>query len=219
LHLDELVKSEGLGILWKVDQNGFGKALEVVLDSVLHDIIDVNDKLLKLSKTLMNMVEISINVHGSPGEGNHTWSEFVLEILEMWHKKRFGVWSDLVDDTVVLLEDELELVVVHLELVFLEKDDLGALWNVDSNSGKALGFSDESKDLRVEVNVKFVVLWMSDYQSSLQTGFSFLNFVRPLLSPEILEGEESVTDLVVHLDESSGFLLLDEILWELLHWS
>ena len=219
MHLDELVKSEGLGILWKVDQNGFGKALEVVLDSVLHDIIDVNDKLLKLSKTLMNMVEISINVHGSPGEGNHTWSEFVLEILEMWHKKRFGVWSDLVDDTVVLLEDELELVVVHLELVFLEKDDLGALWNVDSNSGKALGFSDESKDLRVEVNVKFVVLWMSDYQSSLQTGFSFLNFVRPLLSPEILEGEESVTDLVVHLDESSGFLLLDEILWELLHWS
>ena len=60
---------------------------------------------------------------------------------------------------------------------------------------------------------------MSDYQSSLQTGFGFLNFVRPLLSPEILEGEESVTDLVVHLDESSGFLLLDEILWKLLHWS
>ena len=168
---------------------------------------------------MMNVLKISIDIHGSPGEGNHTWSKFVLEILEMWHKKRFGVWSDLVDDTVVLLEDELELVVVHLELVFLEKDDLGALWNVDSNSGKALGFSDESKDLRVEVNVKFVVLWMSDYQSSLQTGFSFLNFVRPLLSPEILEGEESVTDLVVHLDESSGFLLLDEILWELLHWS
>ena len=219
MHLDELVKSEGLGILWKVDQNGFGKTLEVVLDSVLHDIIDVNDELLKLSKTLMNMVEISVNVHGSPGEGNHTWSKFVLKILEMWHKKRFGVWSDLVDDSIVLLEDELELVVVHLELVFLEKDDLGALWNVDTNSRKALGFSDESKNLRVEVDVKFVVLWMSDYQSSLQTGFGFLNFVRPLLSPEILEGEESVTDLVVHLDESSGFLLLDEILWELLHWS
>jgi len=208
-----------LGILWKVDQNGFGKTLEVVLDSVLHDIIDVNDKLFKLSKTLMNMVEISVNVHGSPGKGNHTWSKFVLKILEMWHKKRFGVWSNLVDDSVVLLQDELKLVVVHLELVFLEKDDLGAFWNVDSNSGEALGFSDKSKDLRVEVNIKFVVLWMSDYQSSLQTGFSFLNFVRPLLSPEILEGEESVTDLVVHLNESSGFLLLDKILWELLHWS
>ena len=137
----------------------------------------------------------------------------------MWNKKRFGVWSDLVDNAVVFLEDELKLVVVHLELVFLEKDDLGALWDVDSNSGKTFGFSDEGKDLRVEVNIKFVVLWMSNYQSSLQSGFSFLNFMRPLLSPEVLEREECVTDLVVHLDESSGLLLLDEVLWELLHWS
>ena len=137
----------------------------------------------------------------------------------MWNKKRFGVWSDLVDNAVVFLEDELKLVVVHLELVFLEKDDLGALWDVDSNSGKTFGFSDEGKDLRVEVNIKFVVLWMSDYQSSLQSGFSFLNLMRPLLSPEVLEREECVTDLVVHLDESSGLLLLDEVLWELLHWS
>ena len=167
----------------------------------------------------MDMMEISINVHGSPGKGNHTWSKFVLKILKMWNKKRFGVWSNLVYDSIVLLEDELKLVIVHLELVFLEKDDLGWLWNFDTNSGKALGFSDKSKDLRVEVNIKFIVLWMSNYQSSLQTGFSFLNFVRPFLSPEILEGEESVTDLVVHLNESSGFLLLDKILWELFHWS
>jgi hypothetical protein len=205
--------------LWKVDQHGFGKTLKVVLDSVLHDIIDVNDKLFKLSKTLMNMVEISVNVHGSPGEGNHTWSKFVLKILEMWDKKRFGVWSDLVDNSIVFLENKLKLVVVHLKLVFLKKDDLGAFWNVNSNSGKAFGFSDKSKDLRVEVNVKFIVLWVSDYQSSLQTSFSFLNFVRPLGSPEILEGEEGVTDLIIHLDESSGFLLFDKVLWELLHWS
>ena len=165
------------------------------------------------------MVEISIDVHGSPGECNHTWSKFVLKILEMWDKKRFGVWSDLVYDSIVFLEDKLKLVVIHLELVFLEKDDLGAFWNVDTNSGKAFGFSDESKDLRVEINIKFIVLWMSDYQSSLQSSFSFLNFMNPLLSPEILEGEESVTDLVVHLNESSGFLLFDKILWELLHWS
>ena len=43
--------------------------------------------------------------------------------------------------------------------------------------------------------------------------------MRPLGSPEILEGEEGVTNLVIHLDESSGFLLFDEVLWELLHWS
>jgi hypothetical protein len=41
----------------------------------------------------------------------------------------------------------------------------------------------------------------------------------PLLSPQVLEGEESVTDLVVHLDELLRLLLFDQILWELLHWS
>jgi hypothetical protein len=65
----------------------------------------------------------------------------------------------------------------------LEKDDLGTLWDVDSDSGKALGFSDKCKDLRVEVNVKFIVLWVTDYQSSLQSSLSLLNFVRPLGSP------------------------------------
>jgi hypothetical protein len=63
LHLDELIESEGLGILWEVDKNGLGETLKVVLNSVLHDIVDVDDELLKLGKTLMNMVEITINVH------------------------------------------------------------------------------------------------------------------------------------------------------------
>jgi len=53
----------------------------------------------------------------------------------------------------------------------------------------------------------------------LKTSLSLLDLMGPLLSPEILEGEESVTDLVVHLDESLGLLLLDQVLWELLHWA
>jgi hypothetical protein len=192
-----------LSILWEIDQNSLGKTLKVVLDSILHDIIDVNDKLFKLSKSLMDMEEISVNVHGGPCEGNHTWSEFVLEILEMWDKKRFGVWSDLVYDSVVFLKNELKFVVVHLELVFLEKDNFGALWDINTDSRKAFGFSNESKDLRIEVDVKFVVLWMSDYQSGLKTSFSFLNFMGPFLSPEIFEREEGITNLVIHLHESS----------------
>ena len=52
----------------------------------------------------------------------------------MWYKKRFGVWSDLVDNSVVFLKNELKLIIVHLELIFLEKDDLGALWNVNTDS-------------------------------------------------------------------------------------
>ena len=60
---------------------------------------------------------------------------------------------------------------------------------------------------------------MTDNESSLKTSFGLLDLMGPLLSPEILEGEESVTNLVVHLDESLGLLLLDQVLWELLHWS
>ena len=202
LHFDELVKSEGLSILWEVDKNGLGKTLEVVLNSVLHDIVDVDDELLELGKTLMNVVEVAIDVHGSPGQGDHTWSELVLKIFKMWHKKTLGVWSDLVDDSVVLSEDELELVVVHLELVFLQKNDLGTLWDINSDSGEALSFSDEGKDLRVEVNIELVVLWVTDYESGLKTSLGLLDLMGPFLSPEILEGEESITDLVIHLDES-----------------
>ena len=60
---------------------------------------------------------------------------------------------------------------------------------------------------------------MTDNECSLKTSLGFLDLMGPLLSPEILEGEESVTDLVVHLDESLGLLLLDQVLWELLHWA
>lgn len=134
LHLDKFIKSEGLGILWEVDKNGLGETLEVVLNSVLHDIVDVDNELLELGKTLMNVMEIAINVHGSPGQGDHTWSKLVLKILKMWYEKRLGVWSDLVDDAVVLSEDELELVVVHLEFVLLQKNDLGTLWDINSDS-------------------------------------------------------------------------------------
>jgi len=63
LHLDELVKSEGLSILRKVDKDSLGQALEVVLNSVLHDIIDVDDQLLKLSETLMDVVQVTVDVH------------------------------------------------------------------------------------------------------------------------------------------------------------
>jgi hypothetical protein len=85
----------------------------------------------------------------------------------------------------------------------LEKDNFGALWDINTDSRKAFGFSNESKDLRIEVDVKFVVLWMSDYQSGLKTSFSFLNFMGPFLSPEIFEREEGITNLVIHLHESS----------------
>jgi hypothetical protein len=86
LHLDELIKSESLGILRKVNQDCLREGLKVVLNTILHDIVNVDDQLLKLSKALMNMVKIAIDVHGSPGKSNHTRSQFVLKILEMRNK-------------------------------------------------------------------------------------------------------------------------------------
>lgn len=62
---------------------------------------------------------------------------------------------------------------------------------------------------------------MTNNESGLKTSFSFLNFVGPLSSPEILEREQGVTDFVVHLYVSLkvGLLLVDQILWELFHWT
>jgi hypothetical protein len=63
LHFDELIKSEGLGILWQVDQYGLGQALQVILNTVLHDVVDVDDQLFELGKSLMDMVQVAIDVH------------------------------------------------------------------------------------------------------------------------------------------------------------
>jgi hypothetical protein len=187
LHLDEVIKSEGSGILRKVDQNSLGEGLEVVLNTVLHDVVNVDDQLLKLSKALMNVVEVTINVHGSPGKSDHTGSQFVLKILEMRNKERLGVRSDLVDNSIVFSEDELKLILVGLEFVFLKKNDLGRLWDLNgTDSGETLSFSNESHNLGIEVDIQLVVLRMSDDQSSLKASFGSVNLSGPFLPPEIL---------------------------------
>ena len=48
LHLYKLVKSVSLSILRQVNQDSLREGFKVVLDSVLHDIVDVDDELLKL---------------------------------------------------------------------------------------------------------------------------------------------------------------------------
>jgi hypothetical protein len=107
----------------------------------------------------------------------------------MWHKKRFGVWSDLVDNSVILTEHKMELIVVHFEFVFLKENNFGAFWDLNANSRQALGLSNESENLRVEVDIELIVLWVTDYECGLKTSLGFLNFLSPFLSPEVLEGE------------------------------
>lgn len=105
-----------------------------------------------------------------------------------------------------------------LELLFLKKDDLGRLWNIDSNSGQALSLTNEGEDLRVEVDIETVVVWVTNDKSSLETSLCFLDLEGPLLPPEVLVGEQGVANLVVLFDWALVVTLLGELWWELLHW-
>ena len=217
LHLDECIKSVSLGILGQVNEHSLGEGLEVVLNTVFHDVIDIDNELLKLGKTLVNVVKVTIDVHRGPGESTHTGAELVLKIFKVRHKERLGVGSDLVDDAVVLTENELELVVVVLELFFLEEHNLGRFGNINSNSREALSFSDKSEDFRIEVDVELHVVGVTNDKSGLETGLCLLDLKGPFLPPEVLVREQGVTDSVVLLDG----LLVEWRLWvlwgELLH--
>jgi len=205
--------------LRKVDQNGLGKGFQVILDSVLHDVIDVDDQLLEFDKAVVYVVEVAVNVHGSPGECYHTRSELVFEVFKMGHEKGFGVGTDLGNDSLVLLENVLELVVVHFELVFLEEDDLGRLRDVNSDTGETLGFSDECEDFGVEVDVELVVVRVSDDEGCLKTclGSFYLNC--PFLLPEVLVVEDGVANLVVGFNMLLAVFSACNFWREVLHWS
>lgn len=135
----------------------------------------------------------------------------------MGNEERLGVGSDLVDDAVVFAEDEVQLTMVVLELLFLEEDDLGRLGDVDSDTGEALSFTDQGQDLSVEVDVETVVIGVANDKGSLEASLCLLDLKGPLLPPEVLVREKGVTDLVVLLDGALVVALLGELWGELLH--
>jgi len=107
--------------------------------------------------------------------------------------------------------------VVVLEFFFLKKNNLGGLRNIDSNSGEALSFTDKSKNLRVKVDIKTVVIGVANDKGSLEASLCLLDLKGPLLPPEVLVREKGVTDLVVLLDGALVVALLGELWGELLH--
>ena len=135
----------------------------------------------------------------------------------MGNQEGLGVGSDLVDDAVVLSKDEVQLRMVVLELLFLEKDNLGGLGNIDSNSGQALSLTDKGKDLRIEVDVEAVVVGVTDNEGSLETSLCLLDLEGPLLPPEVLVREQGVTNLVVLLNGALVVALLGKLWGELFH--
>jgi len=58
---------------------------------------------------------------------------------------------------------------------------------------------------------------VTDDEGSLQTNFGLLDLIDPLGSPQGLEGDQGVADLVVVLHLLLVFFVLDEGLGELLH--
>ena len=134
-------------------------------------------------------------------------------------KQRASVRSDLVDDTNALTNNVLELVVIVLELLFLEEHDLGRLRNVNPDTSKAFSFTDESKNLAVKVDVELQVLEVPDEQGGLQASLGTVNFLLPLFSPHIFIREKGVSKSVMVLNVLTdvGSALSNEVLRELLH--
>ena len=167
----------------------------------------------------MNVMEESFDVHGGPGEGADTGAESALEVVDVGGEQGTGVGSDLVHNADALTDDILQLVVVVLELVFLEEHDLGRLGNLNSNTGKALSLTDEGKDFAVKVDIELQVLVVTNEQSGLETGLCTVNFLLPLLSPHVLVREQGVTERVVvlHVLADVAAALLHQLLRELLH--
>jgi len=167
----------------------------------------------------MNVLEEAFDVHGGPGERADTGSETSLEVVNVRSQQTASVRTDLVHDSDALSYNILELIVVVLELGLLEEDELGTFGDLDSNTCKALGFTDESEDLSVEVDVELQVLVVSDEQSGLEAGFCAVDFLLPFFSPHVLIGEEGVTQRVVvsHVLSGVGVLSLQDFLGELFH--
>ena len=110
----------------------------------------------------MDVVEETINIHRGPGKRANTRAESTFEVINMRSKKRTCVRADLVNNTDSFAYNVLELVVVVLELLFLEKNDLSTLGDFNSNSSKALSLTDESHDFTIKVDIKLKVLVVTD---------------------------------------------------------
>ena len=220
LHLNEGVQSVSLRLSWQVNEDGLGERFEVVLDTVLHDVVDVDNELLELGKTLVHVLKVAIDVHRCPGQDVHAWAKLVLEVLKMRHEQRLGVRADPADDTLIFSKHEGKLVVVHLKLLFLEQDNLGALGDLDADTAKAFGLADKSHDIGIKVHAESVVVRVTDDESGEKTCLGLVDLIDPSLPPFVLEVEEVVSDVVVALYLFHclfGIAVAQKLLRELLH--
>lgn len=105
MHLDELINSVGLSILWPVHKDGLEDGLDVVLNTVHNYVVDVANELVELGEALANMNKVPIDVHRSLRKSYQTRVQLVLKVLHVRHQDRLGVGTDLFDNAVVLAHD------------------------------------------------------------------------------------------------------------------
>jgi len=219
LHLHELVEGVGARILGQVDKHCFGQRFQVVLNSILHNVVDVDNKLFELGKTCVHVSQVTVDVHRSPGEGDHTRAQLVLEIFKVRHQKRLRVGSNFGNNAIIFAQNELELVIVLLELLLLQEHNLGTFGDLDTNARKAFGFTDKSHDFLVEVDLQFVVGWLADDQSGQKTDLGLFDLHDPSLSPFVLVVEQVVRQIVVILNNLRLLAVLgfEQVTGEVLH--
>jgi len=99
----------------------------------------------------------------------------------MRSQKNLGYRADLADNSFVLLEYVQQLVVVVLELLFLQKNNAGTFRNGDSHSLKTLTLAYQLEDLVIEVDVELLVLRITDDKCRLKAGLRLLDLLTPSL--------------------------------------
>eukprot|EP00968_Pinguiococcus_pyrenoidosus_P007308 scaffold486_cov254-Pinguiococcus_pyrenoidosus.AAC.1 len=218
LHAHELVDAEGL-VLRQVHQQRLRDGLEVLLDAVLDDVVGVLHQLVQLLQAVVDVGLVRVDVHGRPGQRDHTGPQAILHVVEVGPQHHGRDGNHLRDDAVVLGERPVQVVVVLLELLLLEQRDLGALRYVDSHAVQALGLADELENLLVEVHVQLAVIGVADDERRLQARLGLLDALDPGLVPEVLERHQRPRHLVVRLNDPLGVLAGQHVLvgLELLH--
>jgi hypothetical protein len=208
LHFDEFVQGKRLTVRGKVNEFNLGDGLEVVFNTIFDDIVDGNDELLEFAETFVDVLEVSIDVHRSPGEGEETGSKLEFEIFNVRSKDVLGDGLDLADNSFVLTKKVVEFVEVHLELFFLEEDDSGRFRDADLDSFEALGFSDKFEDVVVKVDDELLVLFMTNDQGGLETALGSFDVGGPIVEvPHFVDGKlftEGVVVSVVFLQVRGG---------------
>jgi len=137
----------------------------------------------------------------------------------MWLKKILGDGLDFAENFLMLVENILKFVEVHLELLLLQKDDSGSLRDLNVLSLKTFGFTDELENSNIEVDIQGSGVRFSDNQSGLETSFGSLNLFAPGSEEPLLVDLEFKTDGIIGGQLCLKLVFGDGCLWELVNWT